>query len=49
MELVWYVIRIPAGTHLFGGGPDGAGIVAFGAPNTENKDVEMLEDWWGEG
>ena len=46
----WDAIRIPAGTaHSFGGGPDGAEIVAFGAPNTENKDVEMLEDWWGEG
>jgi mannose-6-phosphate isomerase-like protein (cupin superfamily) len=27
-------------------GPDGAEIVAFGAPNTENKDTEMLPDFW---
>lgn len=27
-------------------GPDGAEILAFGAPNTENKDAEMLPDWW---
>ena len=24
-----------------GGGPDGAEVLAFGAPNTENKDAEM--------
>jgi hypothetical protein len=28
------------------GGADGAVVVAFGAPNTENKDVEMLPGWW---
>jgi len=27
-------------------GPDGAEILAFGAPNTENKDAEMLPGWW---
>ena len=28
------------------GGPEGAEVIAFGAPNTDNKDVEMLSDWW---
>ncbi|MEA2247891.1 MAG: hypothetical protein QOH46_2420, partial [Solirubrobacteraceae bacterium] len=27
-------------------GPDGAEILAFGAPNTDNKDAEMVRDWW---
>jgi quercetin dioxygenase-like cupin family protein len=28
------------------GGPEGAEIIAFGAPSNENKDVEMLPGWW---
>ena len=27
-------------------GPDGAEIIAIGAPNTDNKDAEMLPDFW---
>ena len=27
-------------------GPDGAEIIAIGAPNTDNKDAEMLQDFW---
>ena len=27
-------------------GPDGAEILAFGAPNTDNQDAEMLQDFW---
>jgi len=27
-------------------GPDGAEIVAFGAPSTENQDAEMLPEFW---
>ena len=30
-------------------GPDGAELLAFGAPNTHNKDAEMLPGWWSEG
>jgi hypothetical protein len=30
------------------GGPDGGEVVAFGAPNTENKDAEMTQDWWSD-
>jgi quercetin dioxygenase-like cupin family protein len=29
-------------------GPEGVRLLAFGAPNTENKDAEMLPGWWGE-
>ncbi|MEA2285897.1 MAG: hypothetical protein QOJ21_1940 [Solirubrobacteraceae bacterium] len=43
----WDAIRIPPGaTRGFEAGPDGAEILAFGAPNTENKDAEMVGDWW---
>ena len=42
-------LRIPAGTRrAVQGGPDGGELLAFGAPNTENKDVEMLPGWWGD-
>lgn len=43
----WDAVRIPAGTmHAMEGGPDGAELIAFGAPNTENKDAEMHPGWW---
>jgi mannose-6-phosphate isomerase-like protein (cupin superfamily) len=46
----WDAVRIPAGTlHGFEAGADGAEILAFGAPNTDNKDVEMQPGWWPEG
>ena len=42
-------VRIPAGTkRAMQGGPDGCELLAFGAPNTENKDIEMVPDWWGD-
>jgi len=45
----WDVVRIPAGmTRALEGGPDGAEVVAFSAPNNENKDVEMEQDWWSD-
>jgi mannose-6-phosphate isomerase-like protein (cupin superfamily) len=45
----WDAIRIaPGATHSFAGGPDGAEIVAYGAPNTENKDADLIKDWWGD-
>jgi len=35
-------VRIPAGVrHSMGAGPEGAELIAFGAPNTDNKDVDM--------
>jgi mannose-6-phosphate isomerase-like protein (cupin superfamily) len=40
-------IRVPPGAMRgFEAGPDGAELLAFGAPNTDNEDVEMAEDWW---
>ena len=43
----WDAVRIAPGTMRgFEGGPDGAELLAFGAPNTENKDAEMVQGWW---
>ena len=43
----WDAVRIPAGVmRSFGAGPDGAEILAVGAPNTDNADIEMEQDWW---
>jgi mannose-6-phosphate isomerase-like protein (cupin superfamily) len=43
-------VRIAPGVlHGMEAGPDGAEILAFGAPNTENKDAEMEQGWWPEG
>jgi mannose-6-phosphate isomerase-like protein (cupin superfamily) len=43
----WDAVRIPGPTMRdLEGGPDGAEVIAFGAPNTENKDVEMVPGWW---
>jgi quercetin dioxygenase-like cupin family protein len=40
-------IRLPARMpHGMEAGPDGAELLALGAPNTDNKDVEMLQDFW---
>ena len=44
----WDAVRVPPGVwRSFGGGPEGAEILAFGAPNTENADVEMDPGFWG--
>jgi mannose-6-phosphate isomerase-like protein (cupin superfamily) len=46
----WDAVRIaPGTTHGMEAGSDGAEILAFGAPNTENKDVDMQPGWWPEG
>ena len=29
-------------------GPEGAELLAFGAPNTDNKDAEMVEGFWAD-
>jgi quercetin dioxygenase-like cupin family protein len=42
-------IRIaPETMHGMDAGPDGAEILAFGAPNTDNKDADMQPGWWPE-
>jgi quercetin dioxygenase-like cupin family protein len=30
-------------------GPEGAEVIAFGAPSDQNRDVEVLPGWWGGG
>jgi mannose-6-phosphate isomerase-like protein (cupin superfamily) len=43
----WDAVRIPPGTmRAFEGGPEGAEVIAFGAPGNENRDLEMVQDWW---
>jgi mannose-6-phosphate isomerase-like protein (cupin superfamily) len=43
----WDAVRVPPGVPRgFEGGPDGAELLAFGAPNTENKDAEMDPEFW---
>jgi uncharacterized cupin superfamily protein len=45
----WDVLRIAPGVWRgMEGGPNGAEIIAFGAPNTDNKDVEMQPGWWSD-
>jgi len=40
-------VRVPGSTPRgMEAGPDGAEILAFGAPNTEGKDAEMLPEFW---
>ena len=42
-------IRIaPQTMHGMEAGPDGAELLAFGAPNTDNKDADMQPGWWPE-
>jgi mannose-6-phosphate isomerase-like protein (cupin superfamily) len=46
----WDMVRIAPGVWRgVEGGPDGTELIAFGAPNTENKDAEMQPGWWPEG
>ena len=43
----WDAVRVPPNVwRSFGGGPDGAEILAFGAPNTENADAELAPGFW---
>ena len=43
----WDAVRIPPGTMRgVEGGPEGAELIAFGAPSNENRDVEMVPGWW---
>jgi mannose-6-phosphate isomerase-like protein (cupin superfamily) len=40
-------IRVaPQATRALQGGPDGAEVIAFGAPKPPEQDVEMLQGWW---
>jgi quercetin dioxygenase-like cupin family protein len=45
----WDAVRVaPELTRGLEGGPDGAEILAFGAPSNENADVQMVRDFWPE-
>lgn len=45
----WDMVRIGPGVMRgVEAGPEGCEIIAFGAPNTENKDVEMVPGWWAD-
>jgi mannose-6-phosphate isomerase-like protein (cupin superfamily) len=43
----WDAVRVaPAAMHTLEAGPEGLEYLAIGAPNTDNKDVEMEQNWW---
>jgi len=43
----WDALRVPPNTPRgLAAGPEGGHVLAFGAPNTENKDAEVLPDFW---
>ena len=45
----WDAVRIPTDAMRgLEGGPEGADVIAFGAPNNENKDAEMVPGWWSD-
>jgi uncharacterized cupin superfamily protein len=40
-------VRIPVGVMRgMAGGSEGAELIAFGAPDTDNKDLDMNPDFW---
>jgi mannose-6-phosphate isomerase-like protein (cupin superfamily) len=40
-------VRVPPSVaRSFRAGPSGARLLAFGAPNTDNKDAEMVQGFW---
>jgi quercetin dioxygenase-like cupin family protein len=45
----WDAVRIAAPTmRALEGGPEGAEVVAFGAPSTETRDTEPVPGWWSD-
>jgi quercetin dioxygenase-like cupin family protein len=45
----WDAVRVaPELPRGIEGGPDGAEILAFGAPSNENADAQMVGDFWPE-
>jgi uncharacterized cupin superfamily protein len=45
----WDTVRIPAAAmRCLEGGPEGAEVLAFGAPNNDNQDAEMVPGWWSD-
>lgn len=45
----WDALRVaPATTRGMEAGPEGAEVLAFGAPSRGNADAEMTPDWWSD-
>jgi quercetin dioxygenase-like cupin family protein len=45
----WDAVRVPPGVmRAIEAGSDGAEVIAFGAPNTDNGDIEMKPNWWSD-
>jgi mannose-6-phosphate isomerase-like protein (cupin superfamily) len=43
----WDAVRVSADTTRgFEAGPDGAELLAFGAPKSEGQDAELAPGWW---
>jgi hypothetical protein len=43
----WDALRVsPTVVRDLEGGPEGAEVVAFGAPSDDNRDAEPIQDWW---
>jgi uncharacterized cupin superfamily protein len=43
----WDAVRVPAeAMRCLEGGPEGAEVLAIGAPSNGNADAEMSPDWW---
>jgi mannose-6-phosphate isomerase-like protein (cupin superfamily) len=43
----WDAVRVPSETMRgLEAGPDGAEVIAIGAPNTGPGDADMEQDWW---
>ena len=43
----WDAVRVsPETVRGLQAGPEGAGVLVFGAPNTENRDAEPVPGWW---
>lgn len=43
----WDAVRVgPETMRAFEAGPDGLEFIAFGAPNTGGRDVDMVPGWW---
>jgi mannose-6-phosphate isomerase-like protein (cupin superfamily) len=45
----WDALRVPKDTiRGFEGGPEGAEIIAIGAPNTGPGDADTIQEWWAD-
>jgi mannose-6-phosphate isomerase-like protein (cupin superfamily) len=43
----WDALRVaPETMRALEGGPEGAEIVAFGAPSNQNRDAQVVQGWW---